>query len=50
MGRCQGGFCGPRILELIAQERNIDYTEVEQEIKGTYIVTGETKKGASSNV
>ncbi len=23
MGRCQGGFCGPRVQEIIARELNI---------------------------
>ncbi len=28
MGRCQGGFCSPRVLEILAQELHIDPTEV----------------------
>lgn len=28
MGRCQGGFCGPRVLEIIAREREIPLTDV----------------------
>lgn len=28
MGRCQGGFCSPRVLEILAQELQIDPTEV----------------------
>ena len=28
MGRCQGGFCSPRVAELIAEELNIPLTEV----------------------
>ena len=28
MGRCQGGFCSPYIVELLANENGIDYTEV----------------------
>ena len=28
MGRCQGGFCSPYIVELLAQEMNIPYEEV----------------------
>ena len=28
MGRCQGGFCSPYIIELLAKEMNIDYCEV----------------------
>ena len=28
MGRCQGGFCSPRVLEILAEELHIDPTEV----------------------
>lgn len=28
MGRCQGGFCSPRVLEILAQELNIDPMQV----------------------
>ena len=43
MGRCQGGFCGPRVVELIARELNKDYTEVYQEKEGSYILLDRTK-------
>ncbi len=43
MGRCQGGFCGPYVLELIAKERGVDLTEVTKNGKGSYILTGVTK-------
>ncbi|MBN2061186.1 MAG: FAD-dependent oxidoreductase [Deltaproteobacteria bacterium] len=28
MGRCQGGFCGPRVVEIISRELDIPMTEV----------------------
>jgi glycerol-3-phosphate dehydrogenase len=28
MGRCQGGFCGPRVVDILARELNIDPTQV----------------------
>lgn len=28
MGRCQGGFCSPRVLEILSEELGIDPTEV----------------------
>ncbi len=28
MGRCQGGFCSPRVLAILAEELDIPYTEV----------------------
>ena len=30
MGRCQGGFCGPKIVEIISKELGIPFTEVTQ--------------------
>ncbi len=44
MGRCQGGFCGPRVLEIISRELNIPLEEVMQDTNGSYILVGETKK------
>jgi len=43
MGRCQGGFCGPRVLELLADHYNCDLTEILQDKEGTYILTSKTK-------
>lgn len=31
MGRCQGGFCGPRVTEILARELKIPMTEVRKE-------------------
>jgi len=45
MGRCQGGFCGPRVQEILARELGIPLEEVLLNKQGTYILTGETKKG-----
>jgi glycerol-3-phosphate dehydrogenase len=30
MGRCQGGFCGPRVVEILARELDIPVTQVTQ--------------------
>jgi len=30
MGRCQGGFCGPRVMEIISRELNIPLNEVKK--------------------
>ena len=43
MGRCQGGFCGPRVQEILSRELNRDMTEIVQEKSGSYILTGKTK-------
>lgn len=42
-GRCQGGFCGPRVQEILARELNLKLDDVLLEEKGSYILTGETK-------
>jgi glycerol-3-phosphate dehydrogenase len=42
-GRCQGGFCGPRVMEILARELNCDMTDILQENEGSVILTGHTK-------
>ena len=37
MGRCQGGFCSPLVVDIISKECNIPTEEV-------------TKKGSTSNM
>lgn len=46
MGRCQGGFCGPRVASILAREWGIPLIEVEQDQPGTWLFTGWTKEGA----
>lgn len=45
MGRCQGGFCGPRVLEILARELGVSQKDILQDQDGTYLITGETKTG-----
>ncbi len=45
MGRCQGGFCSPYIVEILAEERGIDYTEVTKFGGKSYINISKTKEG-----
>ena len=47
MGRCQGGFCSPKVLEIIKRELNISPSEVLQDKKGSNIVLEYTKGGDS---
>ena len=44
-GRCQGGFCGPRVMEILARELKVPMEEVLMENKGSIILTGKTKVG-----
>ena len=44
MGRCQGGFCGPRVLEIIARELNMAPEDVMMDSEGTWVLTGDTKE------
>jgi len=43
MGRCQGGFCGPRVQEIIARELKVPMEDIVQESDGSYILIGRTK-------
>ena len=40
MGRCQGGFCGPKVIEILAKEWNIPVEQVNKNNAGSYMVTG----------
>lgn len=44
MGRCQGGFCGPRVLEILARERGVDPQTICQDKEGSEILVGLTKQ------
>lgn len=44
MGRCQGGFCSPRVVEIIARELDIPIEQVSYDNKKkAYILNGKTK-------
>ena len=45
MGRCQGGFCGPRVVEILHRELGIDPLDILQDGEGSFILMSETKKG-----
>ena len=42
-GRCQGGFCGPKVQQILARELNKPLEEIVQEKKQSYLLTGKTK-------
>lgn len=43
MGRCQGGFCGPKVLEILARELNIPTEEVNKNLPGSNMIVGKNK-------
>ena len=45
MGRCQAGFCSPRVMEILQRELNIPLEEVRKNDAGSYLVLEKTKGG-----
>ena len=43
MGRCQGGFCQPRVVEIIAEELGVSVEEVKKSGDGSELLVGKTK-------
>lgn len=46
MGRCQGGFCSPRIVEILSRELGIPMDKVTKSGGGSYILAGGEKDSA----
>lgn len=45
MGRCQGGFCGPRVLEILADELELSPLEILQDRADSKVLVEATKGG-----
>lgn len=43
MGRCQGGFCGPKVIEILARELHVPVEEINKNLPGSYMVVGKNK-------
>jgi glycerol-3-phosphate dehydrogenase len=43
MGRCQGGFCAPKVLQILSRELKTPMENIVLEKKNSYILTGKTK-------
>lgn len=43
LGRCQGGFCGPRVVEILAEELSVKQYDILQDGAESKILYGETK-------
>ncbi len=50
MGRCQGGFCAPRVIEILAKELNIPITQVKKGGNDSEIARGRIKGGDTNEV
>jgi len=48
MGRCQGGFCGPLVTRIIAEELNIPLEAVRKSSLDSRILLGDTKSAGVS--
>jgi glycerol-3-phosphate dehydrogenase len=42
-GRCQGGFCGPRIIEILARELRLSPEEINKGRQGSYMISGRVR-------
>ena len=43
MGRCQGGFCGPRVVELLSDYYGVAPGDILQDRAGTWLLSCRTK-------
>jgi len=44
MGRCQAGFCSPRVMEILERELGMDLNQVTKSGGDSYIVYEKTKE------
>ncbi|MEG0853842.1 MAG: NAD(P)/FAD-dependent oxidoreductase [Angelakisella sp.] len=44
MGRCQGGFCQPRVLELLARELGKDWVDITLKGCGSYLLVSDNRE------
>ena len=47
MGRCQGGFCGPRVVDILSRELHKSPGEIVQDQAGSWLLDRETKGGTA---
>ncbi|MBS3825618.1 NAD(P)/FAD-dependent oxidoreductase [Candidatus Bipolaricaulota bacterium] len=45
MGNCQGGFCTPRLVEILSDKLGVSPKEVTKKGDDSYLLAGETKEG-----
>ena len=44
MGRCQSGFCSPRVTEILSREAGIPMTSVTKKGKASYVLMGKSRE------
>jgi len=44
MGRCQGGFCSPRVLEILQRELGVDALDITKKGPGSNLLVGHIKE------
>lgn len=49
MGRCQGGFCSPRVVEILARELKVPVETICKNEKGSEMVAEKNRKGAEDH-
>ena len=52
MGRCQGGFCSPRVAQIISEETGIPLSQITKDGGDSYLLSGSVAsflKGGSAN-
>lgn len=43
MGRCQGAFCSPLVMQILAQQKGVDIEEITKANEQSFVVFGDTK-------
>ncbi len=47
MGRCQSGFCSPKVVEILARELGVDSSQIVKSGNDSAVLTGYNKGGAA---
>lgn len=50
MGRCQGSFCSPRVMELLARELGVEQSSVTKSGAGSELIAGSNKDSIGGRV
>lgn len=45
MGRCQAGFCSPKVMELLVRECGAEWKTLRKAGRGSWLIAGENKEG-----